>query len=253
MDFVTALELRGHCAQGQTVPLYLSCRVGTQEAVYQTKLSGKRSGLSARELGVELMGTILGREFGLHVARPALVVLPPSILEEIEGEYAFGVNDRSAFGSLWKAETTPFVPEVEIERLDETMCARLMALDLVLTNGDRTEPNPNVCWDDEGLLVFDFEHCLELPRTSHARRLALHLESLDPLYETHLVCPRVSAATLRRETANFLASLNVERLERVSFALPHSWQEVWCDNVGYLRYIKSEPEGFLDRVGELTR
>ena len=251
MDAYVANELRGHCAQGQTVPLYLACRVGKREVVYQTKLAGRRSGLSARELGVELLGTTIAHDVGLRVARPAMVTLTPAILEAVEREYRFGVSDATAFGTVWKAGLTPFLPDVEAGRLGEEECATLLALDLLLTNGDRTEPNPNVCWEGERLLVFDFEHCLELPRLAFEGRSTLHLETLRPTWESHVLRPWVRPDALRRAATDVLARISIEAFRRDGFAMPHSWHGAWMDNVEYLGYIKSEPTAFLCRLEEL--
>lgn len=252
MDAYAASALKGHSPQGQTLPLYLACRVDGGEVVYQAKLAGERSGLSPRELGVEMLGTTLAHNVGLHVARPAMVTLTPSVLETVEREYRFGIEDATAFGAVWKAGLTPFVSEVEVDRLGEGECATLLALDLLLNNGDRTERNPNVCWEGERLLVFDFEHCLELPRLAYERRLALHLECMGPTYETHVVARRVGRATLRAAAANVLGRLAVEGLRRDAFALSRSWREEWVDNVEYLGYIQRESAAFLDRIESLA-
>lgn len=251
MDAFAATALKGHSPQGQTVPLYLACRVGGEEVVYQTKLAGRRSGLSARELGVELLGTTLAHDVGLHVARPALVNLPPGIRQVVESEYRFGVEDDTAFGTVWKAGLTPFLPDVELDQLSESESARLVALDLLLSNGDRTEPNPNVCWDGNRLLVFDFEHCLELPRLPFARRRERHLESLGPTLESHLFAPCVGGTALRAAMARVLDRISPEGFMRDAFALPASWYDDWMDNVEYLGYIKGEPEPLLRRLEEL--
>ncbi len=251
MDAYAARKLKGHSPQGQTLPLYLACRVGDADVVYQTKLAGRRSGLSPRELGVEMLGTTLAHEAGLHVARPAMVTLTPTVVEAVEASYDFRVDDATAFGTVWKAGLTPFLADVELGALHEAECAILLALDLILTNGDRTEPNPNVCWDGDRLLVFDFEHCLELPRLSLERRYALHLQTLGPTLATHLVAPRVGKEALQEATLNVLEGLNVESLERDSFALSKAWREEWLENVRYLGYVKSEPEALLDRIREL--
>lgn len=252
MDAFVANKLRGHCAQGQTLPLYLGCQIGGTEVVYQTKIAGKRSGLSPRELGVEMLSTTIAHDAGLHVARPALVTLPPPIIAQIESEYAFEIHDAIAFGVVWKPWLTPFLPDFELERLSEDECATLLAIDLILTNGDRTEPNPNVCWEGSRLLVFDFEHCLELPRLDYSRRYQLHLDSLKPLFETHLLRERVEIGLLRWAIQNILDRLSVEALRRDAFALSGSWFGAWTDNVEYLGYIKDEPEPLLDRLGELS-
>lgn len=252
MDAYAATALKGHSPQGQTLPLYLACRVGEAEVVYQAKLAGERSGLSPRELGVEMLGTTIAHNVGLHVARPAMVTLTPPVMAAVEREYRFGVEDATAFGAVWKAGLTPFVPEVEINRLDEAECATLLALDLLLNNGDRTEPNPNVCWEGDRLLVFDFEHCLELPRLTPERRLAVHLECLGPTYATHLARRRVGRGALRRAGANVLDALGVEGLRRDAFALSRSWHDEWVDNLDYLGYIQREPAAFLDRLESLV-
>ncbi len=252
MDAFAAGELRGHCAQGQTVPLYLACRVGKGEVVYQTKLAGRRSGLSARELGVELLGTTLAHDSGLHVARPAMITLPPKVVDAVEREYGFGIEDVTAFGVVWKAGLTPFLPDVELSSLDEAGCARLIALDLLLTNGDRTEPNPNVCWEGDRLLVFDFEHCLELPRVTFARRLDFHLQTLGPALETHLMASQVGKRALSTAVTNVLAAFAVDAYKRDAFSLPQSWHEEWLDNVEYLGYIKQNSAALLERIEGLA-
>ena len=251
MDAFAANALRGHCAQGQTVPLYLACRVGSHDVVYQTKLAGRRSGLSARELGVEMLGTTIAHDAGLHVARPAMIALPPILIEAVEREYRFGIEDATAFGVVWKPGLTPFLPDVELRDLDEAECARLLAIDLLLTNGDRTEPNPNVCWEGDRLLVFDFEHCLELPRVGHARRRELHLEILEPTLASHLVAPRVGRTALADAAANLLETLAVDAYRRDAFSLPVSWHGEWLDNVEYLASIRHNPRAFLDSLQRL--
>lgn len=251
MDAYVASKLRGHCAQGQTLPLYLGCRVDGEEIVYQSKVAGRRSGLSPRELGVEMLSTTIAHDAGLHVARPALITLTQAMIDSIEAEYAFGVQDAIAFGSIWKPWLTPFLPDFEVDRLSEDECATLLAIDLILTNGDRTEPNPNICWEGSRLLVFDFEHCLELPRLDYGRRYALHLESLQPLFDTHVVANRVEIGLLRWAVQNVLDNLAVEALRRDAFALSGSWFGAWTDNVEYLGYIKDEQEPLMERIGEL--
>lgn len=251
MDAFAAVDLLGHSAQGQTVPLYLSCRVDGREVVYQTKLAGRRSGLSTRELGVEMFGTTIAHDAGLHVAKPALVTLPVRMLEAVERRYAFGVEDATAFGVAFRSELTPFLPDVELMDVPERERAMLLAIDLLLTNGDRTEPNPNVCWDDHRLLVFDFEHCLELPKGDYARRRERHLESLAPLFETHLMTQSVGPRALCAAVERLLGGLRVDALRRDAFSLPLSWHESWLDNVEYLGYIRSEPEVYLRRIEEL--
>ena len=251
MDAFAAGELRGHCAQGQTLPLYLACNVGGEAVVYQTKLAGHRSGLSTRELGVELLGTTIAHDAGLLVARPAMVNLPGAIRDAVEREYRFRIDDATAFGVVWKEALTPFLPDVEVGRLGEGECATLLALDLLLTNGDRTEPNPNVCWEGERLLVFDFEHCLELPKGDFARRFDVHLETLGPTLASHLVSDRVPGERLRREAERILDGLAIDALRRNGYALPDSWRDDWIDNVEYLGYIRGGPEAFLDRIGRL--
>lgn len=182
-----------------------------------------------------------------------MITLTPALIAQVEETYRFSVEDATAFGVVWKQGLTPFLPDVETATLSEREAAILLALDLLLTNGDRTEPNPNVCWDRERLLVFDFEHCLELPRSDHARRRSLHLDSLQPLWETHLVARWVPISSLVRATADLLKGMRIDALKREAFALPLSWFADFMDNLEYLGYLKHEPEPFLSRIQELSR
>lgn len=222
------------------------------EGVYQTKVAGRRSGLSPRELAMEMLGTTIAHDAGLWVARPALVNLPFPVWEAIERQYEFEVTDGTAFGVVWKSDLTPFVPEVEPERLTTPECAMLLAVDLLLANGDRTEANPNVCWEGDRLLTFDFEHCLELPGRHRERRQAIHFETMAPLRAMHLISSRVEGPALRRAAERLLQGLAIDAFRRDAYSLPSSWHEPWLDIVEYLGYIKGEPAPFLDRIEVLS-
>ncbi|RYG45807.1 hypothetical protein EON79_11695, partial [bacterium] len=185
---VEAQAFTGLCAQGQTLPLYLVCDPPEGETVFQTKIASVRSGLTVRELGLELLGTLLADRLDLYCPAPAAVHVADPVREEIESRHRFECRDPWGFGSIWVRGTVPFWPEVDVRELPPEECSRLLALDLLLSNGDRTPANPNVCWNGSRLMVFDFEHSLELPRIAFERRFERHLDSLEPLYASHLAC-----------------------------------------------------------------
>lgn len=241
-----ATQLVGHSAQGQTVPLYLRCLRYGESIEVIAKLAGKRSNLRAPELVREFLGNALAQAVGLHVSPAYVVELPPDILADVEEKYAFGCEDGHAFGSLWAQEAVPYAPGTDHAYVPRATRARLLALDLVLLNGDRTPPNPNVLWDDGEFMVFDFEHALELPNLPHPERFARHLEALVPILESHLMRPHVREADLERALVA-LAHALISPLPKPE-NLPEAWESFWRDMTSYGGYIGANGGEFLSAV-----
>ncbi len=241
---VTATKLLGHSEQGQTLPLIFDCRTerGLKET-FQVKVASVRNDLSNRELACEMLCTMLSRALGLHVSVPAFVDLSPGLVKQIDETYGMGVTEMIGAGVRWIEYLAPFIPAISSVSHSHGQpyipeSCRLLAFDLIMTNGDRTMANPNVAWDGNSLLVFDFEHCLELPGKAFSRKLEVHLELLPNLRESHIFGSTISTSMLKDELAWCLDMLReeVSKTEILESAPVHLRPD-WLQLLGYMEYL----------------
>lgn len=198
------------------------------------------------ELATELVGTVLAQRLGLRVAIPATILLSPTLLHEIEKIYNIGILSPIAIGLEWRDALLPFGPRVHADFLSDDECAALLALDLYLANGDRTELNPNLALDDVGLFVFDFEHCLELPSSRPEIMFEAHIEILPNLLESHVLNERFSS--LQPLIVRKIFQLAKESLDH----LPRMWLEAFGARKGYLEYVNMKVDKLLTSIGKLA-
>ena len=238
IETVRAIRLLGHSRQGQTLPLLLECDSKDGPVVYQTKITGRRSGLSHRELCRELVGTLTAAHCDLQVAQPAVVLLSHPVVEQIERNYEFGITSEVAVGFVWKQDLVPYIPIIDRVRVPREVQVKLLGLDLALANGDRSVVNPNVAWLNRELFVFDFEHCLELPNASLEDRLESHLSLLVGLMEGHLFKVETSYGLIKRCLKAFVVSSDVLYTEARTLNLPTELSGEWSAISGYLEYLE---------------
>jgi|GEM_PF-2770745 len=251
---VEAVRLLDHSAQGQTVPLILDCVDPTgEQRIFQVKLSSKRSGLSARELCCEMVCTELSESLSFNVARPAWVSLGKDIIERIEYQYGFEITESIAAGVSRVSQLRPFLIGADdlLNHLAEgsgmaETAARLLALDLIFANGDRTPANPNLAFKRDELFIFDFEHCLELPRRSYETAFDVHMEQISVLQRGH-----VFASAIRRERLLFAMSHVTNRLPvlieqiRIAGRRPNQFHNEWSWILDYLDYLAAHRDVIL--------
>lgn len=249
-----AVSLLGNVAQGQTVPLVLLC--GEQEFI--AKVASLRNGLTRRELVCELFCTLIAAHLGFQVSEPALIDLPREVVIDIENAYSMALLETTCVGTRWIWYVQPLIVAEERRRMSESPApsssplnssfgACLLALDLIVANGDRTAANPNLAWNDGLPFVFDFEHCLELPSTKPASMLHIHAELLPNLRESHIFGNFVSLEDLRRHLYWCLEGIvsYCPTLRSIS-ELPHHFEDDWERLLDYIEYIVTRSDVILE-------
>lgn len=165
---------------------------------------------------------------------------------EVSGGFGAGV--------VWVDYLRPLVLPVDIfstrrrkiipnPALLQTGC-RTLALDLILCNSDRTPANPNLAWDGDSLLVFDFEHCLELPGPDFSHMLSVHLELLPNLCASHVFGSVVSSAALSEQLRLCLDQL--ASFGRATEGVPSPWQHPWVTLLGYVEHLSANRDVIID-------
>lgn len=240
-----AVELLGHSPQGQTIPLYLRCSGKGASQIYQCKIASRRTNLHPIELATEFVGNRMATRIGLAAAEPRVVHLSNEVQAAIEARYAFGVTDPLAVGMRWQESLIPFIPRVHRNRIRPEDAAKLVALDILLANGDRTDLNPNLAWRGSELFVFDFEHCLELPGLETRAICQAHRDLLQNLLASHVLAHRFPD----------LREAVLGHLDASSRWLETEVPPVWTSNFGsrsrYLEYLKAEPSQLRTAIGAM--
>ncbi len=97
------------------------------------------------------------------------------------------------------------------------------------------------------MLVFDFEHCLELPGADPDRMLAVHCELMPNLRSSHVFNPIVPPMTLREELNSCLDALQVELASGLgSDGVPRQWREPWETFLVYLSHVSANQAVIID-------
>lgn len=247
------MKLLGNVAQGQTLPLVLLCGDGE----YIVKVASLRNGMTRRELVCELFCTVIAAQLGFQVSTPTLIELPKQVVIEIEDAYSMGLLDLTCVGLKWVRYLQPLVVATERRQMSDSpsvkgapapssLGACLLALDLVIANGDRTATNPNLAWNDGLPFIFDFEHCLELPGTKPAHMLEIHAELIPNLRESHIFSRFVSRESLQRHLCWCLEEIAAycPTLHGIS-GLPQDFQSEWKRLLDYIEYISGRADVIL--------
>jgi hypothetical protein len=253
IERLQAIQLLGHSAQGQTLPLIMECRGGAGDLVTcQIKVASRRNGLATENLVCETLCTWLASQAGLHSAAPVIVDLTAGVAAQIESTYDMGIIDRTAAGARYieylepvrgLASGWPF----NLHQIEGY--ADLMAFDLLVANSDRTSLNPNLAWDLGKLLVFDFEHCLELPGNDHGTMFRHHLAGIELLREMHICDPSIDPGSLSRAISQCSHRLiAVAEATKALEGVPEPWVGHWRRLAGYIEYVARKVDVIIDAV-----
>lgn len=263
LPIVEAVELLGHSAQGQTLPLVFDCTsdAGLVET-FQVKVEGKRNGLTKRELACEALGTLCAHEVGLRVSTPAAVRLSSTITADVERRYHMEVTGEFAVGVAWVDLLRPMVLPVDVASKRRgrevpnpalgSSASVTLALDLLLSNSDRTAANPNLAWDGETLFVFDFEHCLELPGRGVDEMLEVHRQLVANLYASHVFGAIVSPLQLQ-DAIKGCADRLLGGLKGLGSAVDaNPWRPEWQRLLDYIEHVCQHRDVIIEAAGADT-
>jgi len=188
------------------------------EFLYVLKFRGAGQGRKA--LVAEYLGGELARAIGLNVPELVFMNLDDSFSktepdEEIQDLLDFSVGLNLGLHYLSGAITyEPLVPAV-----DSATASKIVLLDSIISNIDRTAKNTNLLnWKNELWLIdhgasFYFHHRWETWRD--------HLTRTFPLVKNHVLLQKATQLT---EAANEIMSLlRVEKIEEIVSRIPEDW------------------------------
>lgn len=212
------------------------------EFTYIIKFRGAGQGKKA--LIAEFLGGELARAIGLKMPELVLMNLDDSFSimepdEEVQDLLKFSVGLNLGMHFLSAAITyDPLVSEV-----DAMTCSKIVMLDSLISNIDRTTKNPNILiWKKELWVIdngasFYFHHNWENWRN--------HLTRSFPMIKDHVLLEK--ASKLDEAAKEILKELSEERIKEIIQAIPEEWLEDEQDTLNpdekraaYLEYMMAK-------------
>jgi hypothetical protein len=178
--------------------------IETDAGVFHTKLRGAAQ--APASLVAEIVVGALADALGLSVPVRVLIDIPPDVPVDDPHQELGDLIRRSVgrnLGFLYLSGARSFQP-TDVPLVDRQLASKIVWLDGLVQNPDRTVKNPNLLWSDGALLLIDhgaslgFQHdwprvTEQSPRSSrwHAVSHVLHsrateLEALDPALAARL-------------------------------------------------------------------
>lgn len=234
--------------------------VETDAGVLFTKLHGAAQGPGA--LVAEVIVAELAESLGLRVPPRTLVRFGARIESEDQNDELADLLRASAglnLGFAYLRGAASFDPVADLDRVDGADAARILWLDALAANPDRTAPNPNLLWWQDALWLIDhgaalaFQYALpdvdaSAPRRPYTLRephvLQSRVESLarwDDLFAARLT-PEAVQAAVRAVPDEFLTALI--RGDRTAAAV-HDRRSSYVE---YLTRRLDPPRPFLEPV-----
>jgi hypothetical protein len=251
----TAVRLAGHVPQGRTRPLILTCRPEddlddyTSETDFLTKIAGS-SDIDEKGLFREIFGNCLASLLGINTAPPAIIILTSSFKSSLLGQIDIAkIQGELAAGSAYVKSLYAFAPlsESQVVRNLRQM-TDIYAFDMLSQNPDRQSGNPNLAYQGDDLLCYDFETCFMLGALSAIPSLKYSDNpcDIDPrLYESH-----VFHRYLKGKAVDFKPFLH--NVKSVSDGIMHDWESAapgtWRGEsslmIKYVKHIRDNADEF---------
>lgn len=232
--------------------------IETDAGVFYTKLRG--AGQAPASLVAELIVGTLADTLGLNVPARVLIDLPPGIQvddphEELAQLLQMSVGVNLGFQYLPNVRS---LQPGDLARVDEELASRIVWLDGLVQNPDRTAKNPNLLWSREALWLIDhgaslgFHH--NWPRVTEDSPRA-HGWPID----SHVL--RSRATRLPIMDAALASRLNREALESAVAVVPDDFlagdggdtRRRRAAYVAFLWKRLNEPRPFIPATQLLTR
>ncbi len=218
---------------------------------YVLKFRGAGQGKKA--LIAELIGGELARSIGLKVPELVFMHLDDSFSktepdEEIQDLLKFSVGLNLGLHYLQGAITfDPLVSEV-----DPLIASKVVLLDSIITNIDRTYRNTNMLiWKKELWLI---DHGASLYFHHSWKTWEMHLEKTFPLIKDHVLLSR--ASVLEQAAEEISTYLSRELIEGIVALIPQEWLEEESDEASpekkrevYIRFLMAR----LFKIDLLTK
>ncbi len=186
--------------------------------LYVLKFKGAGQGVNA--LVAEFIGGELARNIGLHVPELVFITLDDSFSktepdEEIQDllKFSIGLN----LGLHYLSGSITFDPLAT--KIDALTASKIVLLDAITSNIDRTVKNPNLLsWHNEIWVIdngasFYFHHNWETWKT--------HLTRTFPQVKDHVLLPY--ATQLAEAAEHILATLTPNAIAKIMATIPEQW------------------------------
>jgi hypothetical protein len=239
MRRVSAIRYVSAFREGGSLPGLVEADDGR---LYVVKLRGAGQGTKA--LVAELVAGELARAFGLAVPELALVQIDPGFGaterdEEVRDllRASVGIN----LGLTYLPGAVMFDPAAR-EAVDATLASRVVALDALVMNVDRTARNPNLLWWRGGLWLIDhgaaflWQHRWDGSTDGAARPF--------PMLRSHVLLPWAASLVADPERfARELAALGDDTLATAVADLPADWLEGGPGREAYAAFLAARRDG----------
>ena len=242
---LAAILINGQSRQGQTLPFHMWCfeSEASRAGGFLVKVASKRTHQTPEVLATEYMCTVLARAAGLHALSPKIVQLPEEIRDQLDQDYKLPAEDEHVFALPVCNSLRAFESLRHPDLVDSKIRAKLIALDTLLSNGDRVPENPNLAWDQDQLLVFDFGMCCALRASASDKEFLEHFCSGVAILKSHALYSSLLKAQVSKALSDLLVPKNRVALERVVGDLPANWHPQAVKIVEYIGYcIKKRKE-----------
>lgn len=219
--------------------------------LYVLKFRG--AGQGKRALVAEMLGGELARAIGLNVPELVLMELDDSFSktepdEEIQDLLKFSVGLNLGLHFLSRAITyDPLVGEV-----DDLTASKVVLLDSIISNIDRTAKNTNLLqWNKELWLI---DHGASFYFHHNWKTWESHLERTFPLIKDHVLLPK--AIKLEEAAKEIKSNLNAEIVEQIIETVPEAWLDSEMEDFP-LSTVKEAYKAFicsrLSKIDELVK
>ncbi|TVZ51518.1 HipA family kinase [Dokdonia sp. Hel_I_53] len=220
---------------------------------YMYVLKFRGAGQGKKALIAELLGGEIARTLGLKVPELVFMNLDDSFSktepdEEIQDLLKFSVGLN--LGLHFLSEAITYDPLVS--SIDALTASKIVLLDCIISNIDRTAKNTNLLqWHNEIWVIdngasFYFHH--------DWNNWEKHLERTFPLVKDHVLLEK--ATQLQQAAAEIKQLLTVEKLERIIASVPEDWLVSEFDTItpeamraAYLEFLSSR----LAKMGVLVK
>lgn len=234
--------------EGGSLPAIIKAEDG---ALYVLKFRGAGQGKKA--LIAELIGGELARAIGLKVPELVFITLDERFGQtepdpEIQDLLKFSVGLNLGMQYLSGAITyDPLVSEV-----DALTASRVVLLDSIITNIDRTPKNTNLLnWNQELWLI---DHGASLYFHHNWKNWEAHLGRTFPSIKDHVLLSR--ADKLEQASAEIRQTVSPPYLQEMIHLIPDEWLEEESDEMApaekrkaYIQFLTSK----LDRIQDLAK
>jgi len=227
-DTVYATRFIRPIATGKTKPNLIECEREDGSVVEAVVKSSAMTIQGTKELAIEAICGMLGRDLGLPVPEFFMVEVSDefiSLIPDIQLKGAFEKGDKFAFGSM--ALPQGFTIWGRDQEVPDSLCevaAEIFTFDAIIVNGDRRPDNPNCLFSGSQVAIIDHELCFSIELFWIEPWLPGGFSTRSST-ETHIFAkPRITRCPQNLD--RFEAAWSVVTAERVDDyinALPPSW------------------------------